>query len=131
MVSEITDDMDDTSVANLYLAATALVTNAVIHGPPEPISAVVQQQGDNVRLEVQGQKVGPGEWREVTQQMINTFAELSGDQQWIHGDGDRAKKESPFGTTVAHGNLTRSLIDGFRLELIESSGFVLGVNYGW
>ena len=54
-----------------------------------------------------------------------------GDDQWIHVDVERAKTESPFGTTVAHGNLTLSLIDGFRLELIESTGFKLGVNYGW
>ena len=81
--------------------------------------------------ELQGQKVGPSEWREVTQELINTFADISGDHQWIHVDVERAKKESPFGTTIAHGNLTLSMIDGFRLELIESSGFALGVNYGW
>ncbi|HYU60038.1 MAG TPA: MaoC/PaaZ C-terminal domain-containing protein, partial [Solirubrobacterales bacterium] len=60
-----------------------------------------------------GEEVGPGEWREVTQEMIDQFAELSGDDQWIHVDVERAAKESPFGTTVAHGNLTLSLIDGF------------------
>ena len=46
-------------------------------------------------------------------------------------DTERAQRESPFGTTVAHGNLTLSMIDGFRLDLISSSGFALGVNYGW
>jgi acyl dehydratase len=81
--------------------------------------------------ELLGQTVGPTEWREVTQEMINTFAELSGDDQWIHVDVERAKKESPFGTTVAHGNLTLSLIDGLRRDLIASTGFQLGVNYGW
>jgi acyl dehydratase len=78
-----------------------------------------------------GEKVGPGEWREVTQKDIDAFADLSGDHQWIHVDVERAKKESPFGTTVAHGNLTLSLIDGMRLDLLKSSGFRLGVNYGW
>jgi acyl dehydratase len=78
-----------------------------------------------------GQEVGPGEWRQVTQEMIDQFAELSGDDQWIHVDVERAAKESPFGTTVAHGNLTLSLIDGFRLDLIQATGFKLGVNYGW
>ena len=63
--------------------------------------------------------------------MIDTFAELSGDDQWIHVDVERAKRESLFGTTVAHGNLTLSLIDGLRRQLIESTGFRLGVNYGW
>ncbi len=75
--------------------------------------------------------VGPSQWREVTQEMINTFAELSGDDQWIHVDVERAARESPFGTTVAHGNLTLSLIDGLRRDLTTFSGFKLGVNYGW
>ena len=78
-----------------------------------------------------GKTVGPTEWREVTQQDIDDFARLSGDDQWIHVDVERAKRESPFGTTVAHGNLTLSMIDGFRKELLESSGFKAGVNYGW
>ena len=93
------------------------------------------------RLEITGQetigeligtKVGPTEWREVTQEMIDTFAGLTGDHQWIHVDVERAEKESPFGTTIAHGNLTLSLIDGFRDQLIAvTGGFQLGVNYGW
>ena len=78
-----------------------------------------------------GQEVGPTDWREVTQEDINLFAQLSGDDQWIHVDVERAKTESPFGTTVAHGNLTLSMIDGLRRDLIESTGFKLGVNYGW
>src|SRR3982751_1910955 len=78
-----------------------------------------------------GQTIGPSEWRTVTQQDINAFADLSGDDQWIHVDVERAKAESPFGTTIAHGNLTLSLVDGFRKELISSTGFALGVNYGW
>jgi acyl dehydratase len=78
-----------------------------------------------------GQTIGPSEWREVTQALIDQFAEVSGDDQWIHVDTERAKTESPFGTTVAHGNLTLSMIDGFRSGLMESSGFKMGVNYGW
>src|ERR671921_738178 len=78
-----------------------------------------------------GQEIGPSEWREVTQEDIDRFAELSGDDQWIHVDVERAKTDSPFGTTVAHGNLTLSMIDGFRKDLIKSEGFALGVNYGW
>jgi acyl dehydratase len=78
-----------------------------------------------------GQEVGPSEWRTVTQEDIDAFAELSGDDQWIHVDVERAKRESPFGTTIAHGNLTLSMIDGFRRDLIQSEGFALGVNYGW
>ncbi|HVD55248.1 MAG TPA: MaoC family dehydratase [Thermoleophilaceae bacterium] len=78
-----------------------------------------------------GQTIGPSDWREVTQELIDQFAEVSGDDQWIHVDTERAKTESPFGTTVAHGNLTLSMIDGFRSGLMESSGFKMGVNYGW
>jgi acyl dehydratase len=78
-----------------------------------------------------GQEVGPSEWREVTQGDIDAFAELSGDDQWIHVDVERARAESPFGTTIAHGNLTLSMIDGLRKDLIQSEGFALGVNYGW
>jgi acyl dehydratase len=78
-----------------------------------------------------GKTVGPSEWRTVTQEDIDSFARLSGDDQWIHVDVERARTESPFGTTVAHGNLTLSMIDGMRRELIESGGFKLGVNYGW
>ena len=88
--------------------------------------------GPEVLPELVGRKVGPTEWREVTQEMIDTFAELSGDHQWIHVDVERAKTESPFGTTIAHGNLTLALIDGFRDQLVVASGgFQLGVNYGW
>lgn len=80
-----------------------------------------------------GERVGPTEWREVTQEMIDTFAELSGDHQWIHVDTERAREESPFGTTIAHGNLTLSMIDGFRDQLVsvDREAFALGVNLGW
>jgi acyl dehydratase len=78
-----------------------------------------------------GQTIGPSDWREVTQDVINRFADISRDHQWIHVDVERAKTDSPFGTTVAHGNLTLSMIDGFRTSLMESSGFRMGVNYGW
>ena len=78
-----------------------------------------------------GKEVGPTDWRAVTQEDIDLFAKLSGDDQWIHVDVERAKTDSPFGTTVAHGNLTLSMIDGLRRDLIESKGFKLGVNYGW
>ena len=93
--------------------------------------ATVQVQGIEGLKDLLGKQIGPSEWREVTQEDINTFADLSGDHQWIHVDVERAKNESPFGTTVAHGNLTLSMIDGMRLELLNSSGFKLGVNYGW
>jgi acyl dehydratase len=92
---------------------------------PTTVSGIDEFQG------LVGQTLGPSEWRDVTQEMIDTFAELSGDHQWIHVDVERAKTESPFGTTIAHGNLTLAAIDGFRDQLLVSDGFKLGVNYGW
>jgi acyl dehydratase len=77
------------------------------------------------------QEVGPSDWREVTQELIDRFAEVSGDFQWIHVDPERAKDESPFGTTIAHGNLTLSMIDGFRSQLFEHDGVAMAINYGW
>lgn len=78
-----------------------------------------------------GEEIGPSDWRTVTQEDIDTFARVSGDDQWIHVDVERAGRESPFGTTIAHGNLTLAMVDGFRKELIAADGFALGVNYGW
>ena len=100
------------------MAVSASMPKSVAHG-------IDDLQG------LKDQIVGPSDWREVTQEMINQFAKLSGDDQWIHVDVERAKRESPFGTTIAHGNLTLALIDGLRRDLSEWSGFKLGVNYGW
>ena len=93
--------------------------------------AAVQINGIEEAKAMIGETIGPGEWRQVTQADIDDFARLCGDDQWIHVDVERARTESPFGTTVAHGNLTLSMIDGMRLRLIESTGFKMGVNYGW
>ncbi|HEX5821428.1 MAG TPA: MaoC family dehydratase [Solirubrobacterales bacterium] len=93
--------------------------------------STVEVQGIEGLKGLQGREIGPSEWRTVSQEDIDTFADLTGDHQWIHTDVERAKKESPFGTTIAHGNLTLSLIDGLRIELLKSTGFKLGVNYGW
>ena len=95
------------------------------------MATITQVHGVEGLRELIGKPIGPSDWREVTQEMINAFAEISGDDQWIHVDAERAKSESPFGTTIAHGNLTLSMIDGFRKSLMESTGFKLGVNYGW
>lgn len=93
--------------------------------------APVEVQGVEGMQSLLGREIGPSDWRTVTQADINAFADLSGDHQWIHVDVERAKSESPFKTTIAHGNLTLSLVDGFRQQLISSTGFALGVNYGW
>ncbi|MFL5845252.1 MAG: MaoC family dehydratase [Solirubrobacteraceae bacterium] len=75
---------------------------------------------------------GPSAWRTVSQDDIDSFATLSGDRQWIHTDVERAARESPYGTTIAHGNLTLAMVDGFRDELVPvTSGAKMGVNMGY
>jgi acyl dehydratase len=93
--------------------------------------AGVEVRGVEGMKSIVGQEIGPSAPRTVTQGLIDGFAEVSGDHQWIHVDPERAAKESPYGTTIAHGNLTLSLADGFRQELMRAEGFVLGLNYGW
>lgn len=77
-----------------------------------------------------GKEIGPSEWLEVTQEMINSFATATHDHQWIHTDVERAKKQSPFGTPIAHGFLSLSLISYFVGELIQVESAKMGVNYG-
>ena len=76
-----------------------------------------------------GQHVGYSSWHEVTQEQVDTFAEATGDHQWIHVDVERAKT-GPFGGTIAHGYLTLSLTTQFMPEILESRGFSMGINYG-
>jgi acyl dehydratase len=81
--------------------------------------------------ELIGKELGPTDWLEITQEDVDKFAEVSRDHQWIHVDRERAARESPYGTTVVHGNLTLSLIDWFRPQLIQNSGVKMGINYGF
>lgn len=77
-----------------------------------------------------GRELAISEWLEVTQQRIQQFAEATGDRQWIHTDGERARKESPYGSTIAHGFLTLSLISQMMEEAVRVQGVRLAVNYG-
>jgi acyl dehydratase len=76
-----------------------------------------------------GQQLGQSDWLEITQDRIDRFAEATGDHQWIHVDPERAKK-GPFGSTIAHGYLTQSLVNKFLPEIVEVQGISMGVNYG-
>ncbi len=76
-----------------------------------------------------GDELGVSEWREVTQADIDRFAEVTGDDQWIHVDPERAK-DTPFGGTIAHGYFTLSLAPVFSYELFELTGVAMGINYG-
>jgi acyl dehydratase len=86
---------------------------------------------DELRTKV-GQEIGVSPWHLVTQQQIDQFAEVSGDHQWIHIDPERARRESPYGTTIAHGFLTVSLLSQLINEAVVTDGnFKLRVNYGF
>ncbi|HEX8089001.1 MAG TPA: MaoC family dehydratase [Blastocatellia bacterium] len=78
-----------------------------------------------------GQEVGASDWFEVTQERINAFADATEDHQWIHLDALRAKTDSPFKTTIAHGFLTLSLLPRLAAEAVTVRGdFKMGINYG-
>jgi hypothetical protein len=66
----------------------------------------------------------------VTQDMVDSFAELTGDHQWIHSDVERAKRDSPFGGTIAHGFLTLSLLPALGAQTVRITGHSSAVNYG-
>jgi acyl dehydratase len=77
-----------------------------------------------------GREVGVSDWHAITQDQIQQFADATGDRQWIHLDCQRAQRESPFGTTVAHGFLTLSLISSLMKEAVQIRGARMVVNYG-
>ena len=77
----------------------------------------------------EGETLGTSDWHEVTQKDVDTFADVTGDHQWIHVDVDRAK-ETPFGGTIAHGYLTLSLGPHLNNQVFALEGFAFALNYG-
>jgi acyl dehydratase len=78
-----------------------------------------------------GQEWGVSDWLTVTQEMIDTFADVTGDRQWIHTDVERARTESPYGVTIAHGFFTLALLTRMYYSVAEFQGdFSRGINYG-
>ena len=77
-----------------------------------------------------GNEVSVSDWYEITQERINAFADATGDHQWIHIDPVRAKEESPFKKTIAHGYFTLSLIAKFSGECIGNNSTKMAINYG-
>jgi acyl dehydratase len=78
-----------------------------------------------------GREIAVTDWFTVTQDRIRQFAEVTEDRQWIHVDRERAQRESPYGTTIAHGFLTLSLVSHFMSQAIQiRSGVRMGINYG-
>jgi acyl dehydratase len=84
---------------------------------------------DELRAAV-GQELGVSDWMEITQARINTFAEATGDHQWIHVDVERAKREMPDGKTIAHGYLTLSLVSQLVGQVRRIEGLRRSLNYG-
>jgi acyl dehydratase len=76
-----------------------------------------------------GKDLGKSAWLEITQDRVNLFADATDDHQWIHVDPERAAA-GPFGATIAHGYLTLSLVIPLFNDLLEVSGFSMGINYG-
>ena len=88
---------------------------------------VIDTPGDLMGQE--GLKIGPSDWMDMTQERVNTFAEATGDHQWIHVDVERSKK-GPFGAPIVHGYLTLSLAAKLMPEILEIKGMKMGINYG-
>jgi acyl dehydratase len=96
----------------------------------EIVAAVIVDTADSLK-QFTGKEIGVSEWLTITQERIAQFAEATEDRQWIHLDRERAARESPFGTTIAHGFLTLSLISRFMKDVIQvRSGVGMAINYG-
>ncbi len=76
-----------------------------------------------------GEELGVSDWHEVTQEEVNRFAAVTGDEQWIHTDPERARA-TPFGGTIAHGYYTLSLHPRLAAQIVRFEGFAFAVNYG-
>lgn len=81
-------------------------------------------------IERKGTELGVSDWFEVSQEVINNFADATRDHQWIHVDTNKAATNSPYGSTIAHGYLTLSLLPSFLDEIIEVHNLKQLVNYG-
>jgi len=79
-----------------------------------------------------GQEIGVSGWHTIGQEQIDRFAEVTGDNQWIHVDVERARRESPYETTVAHGFLTVAMVSGLMREAVQITGdYKMRINYGF
>lgn len=78
---------------------------------------------------VKGESLGFSEWHKITQEQVNAFADATGDHQWIHVDPERAAS-GPFGSTIAHGYLTVSLLPILSMEIFRIENLTMGINYG-
>ena len=77
-----------------------------------------------------GREIATSDWSTITQERISQFADATGDHQWIHVDTERAAKESPSKTTIAHGFLTLSLLSALLRNAVQFTGLRMAINYG-
>lgn len=87
-------------------------------------------QGVENLQQLVGQELGVGEWFLIDQQRINAFADVTEDHQWIHLDAERARRETPWGTTIAHGFLTLSMLPALTQKIYRVEGVSARINYG-
>src|SRR5262245_64810441 len=92
--------------------------------PPRVFAAI-----DELRP-LAGQEIAVGDWLVVSQDLIDAFASTTGDRQWIHIDPERARHESPYGATIAHGFLTLSLLSRLYGEAVKIGGAKRLISYG-
>src|SRR6201990_2156612 len=78
---------------------------------------------------IKGESIGESDWVTISQEDVNLFADATGDHQWIHVDPERAKA-GPFGTTIAHGFMTLSLLPRLQHDMYTVNGIKLAINYG-
>lgn len=86
--------------------------------------------GVDAAVALVGQQLGVSDWQQIDQKRIDAFADVTGDLQWIHVDEARAKAESPYGATIAHGYLTLSLIPVLSKQTYVVENRKMGINYG-
>jgi len=94
-----------------------------------PMGKVVIKSFDELEKLV-GHDLGISEWHQFTQEQINLFADATIDHQWIHVDTEKAKTESPFGNTIAHGYLTLSILPHLWDQIVDVQNLKMQVNYG-
>jgi acyl dehydratase len=97
-------------------------------GPQPPTGSMVLDSPAALEAHV-GTRIGVSDWRTITQDMVDQFAQVTDDEQWIHVDPDRAA-DGPFGTTIAHGFLTLSLCSVLLGEALQVNGVQMVINYG-
>jgi acyl dehydratase len=91
--------------------------------------AIFTSADDLERL--RGQRVGESAWLTITQELVDDFARITNDRQWIHVDPERARRESPMGTTIAHGFLTLSLLSSMIAQVVSYPTARMSLNYGF